>query len=178
MRITDPMAYEKHILLGRITKIHGFGGAVTVKTEKIFSESSPEMESVFLEIEGRPVPFFIQYAEKAGPDILIMKFEDYNDAPKVREFIGCNVFLEKGVFSGEDKEDLQNLQGYQVISDKNRSIGIIEEIIHNPRQILLSVRSEAGKEVLIPMHHDLIQEIIPDQKILIMILPEGLTDIN
>ena len=53
------MAYKNDILLGRITKVSGYEGAVTVKLEKIFTENIPQMESVFLEIEGRPVPFFI-----------------------------------------------------------------------------------------------------------------------
>jgi len=172
------MAYKKHILLGRITRIHGFEGAVTVKTEKILSENIPGMESVFLEIEGRQVPFFIEYAEQAGPDILRMKFEDYDNASGVREFVGCCVFMTGESPPVEKRDELQDLNGFMVMSDKNHSIGIIKEIIHNPQQILLSVRSESGKEVLIPMHPDLIQEIIPDRKILIMILPEGLTDIN
>jgi 16S rRNA processing protein RimM len=172
------MAYMKHILLGRITKTHGFGGAVAVKTEKIFSENIPEMESVFLEIEGRPVPFFIEYTERAGPDVVRMKFEGYNNAAKIKDIINCNVFLTDDSISVKVNDDLQSLLGYRVISDKNQRIGIIKEIMHNPGQILLVVRSETGKEMLIPLHEDMIQELKPDQKILLMILPEGLTGIN
>jgi 16S rRNA processing protein RimM len=172
------MAYKKHILLGRITKIHGFGGAVTVKTEKIFSENVPGMESVFLEIEGKPVPFFIEYTEYTGSDILRMKFEGYDSAEKVREFINCNVFLAHEPASGTITDELQILQGYKVISDKKQNIGIINGVIYNPFQRLLDVRTKSGKDMLIPLHEDLIQEINTKKKILKMILPEGLTDIN
>jgi len=172
------MAYRKHILLGKIAKIHRYEGAVIIRLERNFSDNIPEMESVFLEIEGRPVPFFIEYTERAGNDILRMKFEGYNNAAKVREFVGCNVFLADAHFSGEITDDLQNLQGYKVISGKNNDIGIIKEIIHNPGQILLVVRSESGKDMLIPLHEDLIQKLNPGQKIIKMIIPEGLTDIN
>jgi 16S rRNA processing protein RimM len=172
------MAYKKHILLGTITKIHGFGGVVTVKTEKIFSENIPGMESVFLEIEGKPVPFFIEYTEYTGYDNLRMKFEGYDNVEKVREFVNCRVFLANEPVSEKITDDLQTLQGYKVISDKNQSIGIIKEIINNPFQQLLGVTTESGKEMLIPLHEDLIQEINTKKKILIMILPEGLTDIN
>jgi 16S rRNA processing protein RimM len=172
------MAYIKHILLGRITKIYGFGGAVIVKTEKIFSENIPEMESIFLEIEGRPVPFFIEYTEQASPGLLRMKFEGYDNAAKVKDFVNCNVFLTGDRIPGIIKDDLHTLQGYTMISDDNRTIGVIKEILHNPGQILLVVRSETGKEILIPLHEDMIQELKPDQKILTMNLPEGLTEIN
>jgi 16S rRNA processing protein RimM len=172
------MAYNKHILLGRIIKTYGFRGGVTVKTEKIFSDNIPEMESVFLEIEGRPVPFFIEYSEQAGPDILRMKFEGYDLTERIVEFVNCKVYLTDNRFSEKIEDDLQLLQGYRVITDKSQNIGIIKEIIHNPGQILLDIRSESGKDMLIPLHDDLIQEINNDQKILVMILPEGLIDIN
>jgi 16S rRNA processing protein RimM len=172
------MAYQKHILVGRITRIHGFGGAVTVKTERVFSENIPEMETVFLEIEGKPVPFFIEYTEQAGPDILRMKFEGYDNDTKVREFIGCSVYLTDNRSPGNLVENDQNLLEYKLLSSENEHIGIIEEIIHNPGQILLCVRSASGKKILIPLHKDLIKGIDPNQKILKMFLPEGLTKIN
>jgi 16S rRNA processing protein RimM len=172
------MAYQKHILVGRIIRIHGFGGTVTVKTEPVFSENIPEMETVFLEIEGKPVPFFIEYTEKAGSDILRMKFEGYDNDAKIREFIGCSVFMTEDSSPGNLAEDIQDLIEYKLLSSENENIGIVEEIIQNPGQILLRVRSESGKEILIPLHEDLIQGIDADQKILKMLLPEGLTEIN
>ena len=87
------MAYKNDILLGRITKVSGYEGAVTVKLERFFSEKLPHMESVFLEIEGRPVPFFIAGSEYSGADILKLQFEGYESSEKVSEFIGCQVFL-------------------------------------------------------------------------------------
>jgi ribosomal protein L35AE/L33A len=51
------MAYKKHILLGKITKVHGFEGAVTIRLERSFSDNILKMESVFIETDGRPVPF-------------------------------------------------------------------------------------------------------------------------
>jgi len=56
IRISDPMAYTCNTLLGRIIKIIAMR-TVAVKLEKIFTENIPLMESVFLEIEGRAVPF-------------------------------------------------------------------------------------------------------------------------
>ena len=87
------MAYKNDILLGRITKVSGYEGAVTVKLERLFSGKLPHMESVFLEIEGRPVPFFISDSDYSGADILKLKFDGYNSSDKVIEFVGCRVFL-------------------------------------------------------------------------------------
>ena len=83
-------------LLGRIVKIHGCEGAVTVKIEKIFSDNIPEMESVFLEIDGRRVPFFIEHYQNYGHENILFWFEDYKSVEKVTEFIGCKVYILTG----------------------------------------------------------------------------------
>ena len=88
-----PMAYNSNILLGRIIKVSGYEGAVAVKLEKEFTENIPQMESVFLEIEGRPVPFFISDSEYSGADILKLKFEGYESVDKdqgIHQDAGCS----------------------------------------------------------------------------------------
>jgi len=42
------------------------------------------MKSVFLEINGKPVPFFISLSEYSGGDILKLKFEGYESYEKVK----------------------------------------------------------------------------------------------
>jgi 16S rRNA processing protein RimM len=179
IRINDPMAYNTNILLGRITKVSGFEGAVTVKLEKIFSENIPRMESVFLEIEGRPVPFFISDLEYSNADILKLTFEGYGSSEKVNEFIGCRVFLTTGL-SGDDQttDDLQSLLGFNVIIKNNELLGSISEVITNPGQLLLNIVTVKKKEILIPFHEHFIVSIDKKNKKIVMDLPEGLTEIN
>ena len=50
------------------------------------------MESVFLEIEGRPVPFFISESEYSGADILKLRFEGYDSIEKISEFTDAEYF--------------------------------------------------------------------------------------
>ncbi len=93
------MAYNCNILLGRILKVSGYEGAVAIKLEKGFIENIPQMESVFLEIEGKPVPFFISGQEYSGADILKLWFDGYDSNDKINEFIGCRIFLTSGTFT-------------------------------------------------------------------------------
>ena len=167
------------ILLGKITKVRGFEGAVTVKTELNLSENIPLSEPVFLEIEGRPVPFFIEYTESLRPGLMNIKFEDYNRSEKVQEFVGCNVFIALDTEKEKNREDgLGKLTGYEVYSDQGEAVGIISEIIYNPGQVLLEVTSVMGRKILIPLHEDLVSEINDDLKTITMVIPEGLTEIN
>lgn len=172
------MAQSKNILLGRITKIHGYEGAVAVRLEKNFSENIPVMESVFLEIDGRPVPFFIEYFEQLNSEKAYLRFQDYNTIEKVKEFIGCNILIPGTLVDFDQNDSHIHLEGFKIISEKNKPAGTIVEIIKNPAQWLLRVKSDEGAEILIPLHEDLIIEIDENRKKVKMIIPEGLGDLN
>jgi 16S rRNA processing protein RimM len=172
------MAYSSNILLGRITKISGYEGAVAVKLEKTFTENIPPLESVFLEIDGRPVPFFISGYEYSGADILKLRFEGYESIEKISEFTGCKVFLTSATSESPDAEDLGNLTGYSVMINKDKLLGSVTEVIRNTGQWLLVIKSPSEKEILIPLHEDFIVSLDDDKKILEMDIPDGLTDLN
>jgi 16S rRNA processing protein RimM len=172
------MAYSGNILLGRITKASGFEGAVNVKLERSFIDNIPQMESVFIEIDERPVPFFIYEYEYSGTDILKLKFTDYDTVDKVSEFKGCRVFLTSACDIGDANEDFADLTGYEVYTHDNILVGNIKEIIQNPAQLLLNITSPDNKEILIPLHEDFIVLLDDQGRKLVLRIPEGLTEIN
>ena len=171
------MAYKLEILLGRITKVSGYEGAVAVKLEKIFTENIPYMESVFLEMEGRPVPFFISDSEYSGADILKLEFDSYT-TEKIGEFIGCRVFLTAEPKTGRKKKVSLSFIGYKVYIGENEFLGEITELIPINDQWLINVKSVEKKEILIPFHEDFIVKIDKRKKFIVMDLPDGLTGIN
>jgi 16S rRNA processing protein RimM len=172
------MAYKKHILLGRIIKTHGFEGAVTVKVEKDFSENIPETESVFLEIEGRPVPFFIECTEQSGSNTLRLKFDGYDTAARVKEFVGCSIYLTESPAESVTDHDLAGLQGYIVFSSDGKKAGVVKELLENTSQVLLCILDDSGKEFLVPLHEDLIEALDHTDKTIRMVIPEGLVELN
>ena len=172
------MAYKSGILLGRIIKLSGYEGAVAVKLEKLFFEKIPEMESVFLEIEGRPVPFFVSELEYTGADILKIKFTDYESIEKINEFVGSKVFLTTFFPAENETNDFQNFNGFNVFNQDNQLIGLIKEVISNNGQLLLRINSKENKEILVPFHDHFILRIRRTQKVIVMNIPEGLIDLN
>jgi 16S rRNA processing protein RimM len=178
IRINDPMAYKCDILLGRITRISGFEGAVAIKLEKIFTENIPEMESVFLEIEGKPVPFFISRLEYSGADILKLSFQGYDSIEKISEFIGCRIYLTSGFYNEKLTEDNENLIGYRVYVQEDKLLGSISEVLENNGQWLLNVKSVNKKDILIPFHEHFVVGFDKGKKVIVMNIPEGLTEIN
>jgi 16S rRNA processing protein RimM len=172
------MAYKKHILLGKITKIHGYEGAVTIRLERYFSDIIPKMESVFIEIDGRPVPFFIELAAQPDNLTLRLKFSGYESDVRMKEFVGCKVYLTDPEIKFSKIEDPQYLIDYKVYSHNKVLIGTISEIIEHPGQLLLSIKPASGKDIMLPLHEDLINKIDSKNRIIHMIIPEGIADIN
>ena len=171
------MARMKTILLGKIIKINGFEGAVTVRTEKRLNRTIPLPGPVFLEIDGRPVPFFIEYSEQTGADLLVVKFEDYDSYGKVSEFLGCRILVEESE-PAETEAENEDLSGYTVLSDSGNMVGCVSAVAESPGQLLLKVIDNTGNELLIPLHEDLIISVDQAKKEIVMIIPEGLTGLN
>ena len=76
------------------------------------------------------------------------------------------------------ENDLNHLKGYRIRTPQDELLGTIQEIIENPGQILLSVLPQEGNNILVPLHDDFIVNVDHRKKIIIMDLPDGLTDIN
>lgn len=172
------MAYKNKILFGRITKAHGYEGIVVIRLEQAFVENIPEMETIFIETEGRPVPFFISESEYSGGDVLKMKFEGYHAIEKVNEFVGCKVFLTKMAGTEKSVQNFEALKGFKVLLIDQQLLGTITDIIQNPGQELLSILTPGNREILVPLHEDFIIKADKRLKTIIMDLPEGLINLN
>ena len=172
------MAYNAGILLGKIIKSYGFDGTVAVKLEKVFDCKIPEMESVFLETEGKLVPFLVSSCDIVDNTLIRIRFDGYNSLEKINEFIGCKLFLTSSGKPDNDGNDLNQLTGYQVRTSENDLVGTISEVIENPGQVLLNIQTSRNKMILIPFHEDFIVKVDHKKKIITMELPEGLLEIN
>ena len=172
------MTYKCNILLGKIIKVNVINGTVTLKTTTPFVNDIPDVEAVFVEIDGRPVPFFISEMYLQGNDLLSLKLTDYDTADKMKEFKGCRVFLTSNDTLKPDDNNYEDLTGYCVLDQNKTKIGTVDSVLQNPSQWLLSILSAHDKEILLPLHEDLIIEIDSIKKIITVEIPEGLMEIN
>jgi len=160
--------------IGIITKTYGFEGAVVVRSESGITGEPANGEPVFIIIDGIPVPFFTREAFASSNETLVISFDDYLTEESVLPFKGCEVRYA----GGDNLEEKDNdLTGYQIIDETSGFKGMITSLTTVHGQILADVKSE-DKEILIPLHPDLIRKIDRKQHIITMLLPSGLTGIN
>jgi len=160
--------------IGKITRTHGFEGAVVIRSESRNIREPEQGEPVFIVIDGIPVPFFTREAYSPSPGTLVISFDDYSSDKEVMNFKGCVVKSEE---STDEDEGLSELKDYTVIDEASGFEGIILSLITGPGQTLAVVKGKEG-EVLIPLHPDLIMRVDRRRRSLFMSLPTGLLGIN
>jgi len=162
------------LYVGFIKKTHGFKGAVKIiieNTEISFIETEPLM----LEINKKPVPFFIEDISRKDTEWLV-KFEDIQTVEEAEEIVGLSIFIE----SDEDNADQfwsNNTVGFKIIDEHLGPIGIVIEHLERPGQDLLEVEYN-GKNFYLPFAHGIITGHDSEKQILYSNIPDGLIEIN
>ena len=162
--------------LGTISRSHGRKGAVQVKLNIDVPHDIKNWESVFLEINRKPVPFFVEeisgYQKKA-----IIKFEDINTPEEATRLIGNPVLVPFDFIELEDGDDvnLEALVGFDLAYADGTPIGEIVDVEEFPAQTMATIAFRES-EILIPLHTDWITNLDPDARKIFMDLPDGLID--
>jgi 16S rRNA processing protein RimM len=170
---------EDSLLLGTISKPHGTKGSLLLWLRNIKAEDIKKWESVFVDIDGLLVPFFIESFKANTPDSLIVKFEGVLSETEAKTFAGKDVYAASVQIKKKrhSESKLSDLKGYKVIDVISGFIGIAGEIADIEQNPLLIVHSDQ-KEYLIPVHEDIVLEIDKKAKEIRIQAPEGLLDLN
>jgi 16S rRNA processing protein RimM len=163
--------------IGVITRTHGVNGEVQVAWSNEFNPDEKEIESVFVQIEGIPIPFFIESMRSKGHDASLILFDEITTMQQASELVGLSIFAEVARKMESDELFLDDLVGYTVITNLGVQIGIIEALQDYAGNLVFQLVNQAGNEILIPAASNFILEIDEESKVLIMELPEGLLDI-
>ncbi|MBI5218743.1 MAG: hypothetical protein HY958_07430 [Bacteroidia bacterium] len=188
------MDKKKCFYFGMILKPHGVFGALVLKIEINFLDYLiDKLESIFIEIDGQLVPFFISEINCVGKETAIVKLDEVDDEKQVKKLIGCrlyllNKFLPAACLSGlpagrqgipegaEISTDLSYARGFLIIDSSSGNIGFIHDILHFSFNSVFQVFKD-GKEILIPATGDIIRSVDIDNKIIRITAPEGLIDL-
>jgi 16S rRNA processing protein RimM len=168
------------VKIGFIQKPHGIHGELVIRFEDEFYETLEENPTLFLEIDGLLVPFFI--AEdglrfKSGESV-ITQLEWVDSDKKAKDLCGLSVFVDRDdVIEFEDEMSPHALIGYQLFDETLGLIGEILEVNDFSGNVLLSVEY-MGKEAMVPLNEDLIVRLDENLREIELRIPEGLFDLD
>ena len=165
-------------LIGNLVKLHSFKGRYVLVSDTEINEEIENWESVFLEIEGLLVPFFINYINLTSDTSAIIGFEDIDSSEKASEFLHTAVF-QLSSLAGNEKNEVQPelLSGYKVIDKNKGNIGTIDKILDFNQNLLFRIVKDK-QEILIPVHDEFILSVNHKKREITVEVPEGLLDLN
>lgn len=171
------MRKEDSYLLGKITRKHGLQGNVFLKLDTDQPEMYNKLDTIFLDVNGLLVPFFVAKQQWNKSDTLLISFKNSTEA-LVEQSIGKDVYLPLStlpVLTG-NKFYYHEVVGFQILDEEGKNCGIIESVNDQTAQHYFILTLD-GKEVIIPIIRDWILEVNRDEKFLKMNLPDGLMDV-
>ena len=151
----------------KVLKSWGAAGEVVLSRPADSPQDLNVQESVFIEFDGLPVPFYFESLQEKG-NRLIVKFEDVDTLAQAEELVGREVR-----FAAEEEEEEDTLIGLRVRDSRTRRIiGEIVDFSDYGGNIVLTVETEDSGEVLLPLHEELIVNI--HGEVITLDIPEGL----
>lgn len=162
--------------IGLVLKPHGLKGEVTISLDADAPDVG-ELESVFVEMDNRLVPYFIE-AISVRDTKAYVKFEDVNTPEEAKAISKSALYLPKSTRPkagrGEFYDD--EIIGFEVNDETAGPLGKVTTIVDAGTNKLLVIH-EGEKEVLIPVNGPFITSINKSKKKISVDLPEGFLDI-
>lgn len=163
--------------IGYVSKIRGLKGELQIYFE--FADYHDlELEVLFLEIDKKLVPFFVDAAKLQSNRTGYFYLADVDHIDKAKNLLRKSIYLPNSKLPIRDPEEfyLSDLKGYQVVDETYGELGEIIAINELPQQDIAVVHYKF-KELMFPLNDDFIVEIDQEQGVLSVDLPEGLIDL-
>ncbi len=160
--------------LGTITKMHGLKGHVTLKLDTDDPSEYYKMESLFVEINGQLVPFFIEEIDVMKSNTLKILFKDV----EAGMIVGKETYLPLSTLPKltGNKFYYFEVVGFEIM-ENNTKAGTIISINDKAAQPLFIIAREDSKELAIPIIKEWILEVDREAKQIKMNLPEGILEL-
>ena len=182
------MITENEIVhLGHFGKAHGINGEINLYTDIEAENMDIEnLKMVVVNIDGIFVPFQVSSMRNKRYDSYIVQLTDINNEKQSRKLTNLDVFVMKKDNIIQEQSDSDGLYatdliGYTIISASDGGIiaGKITDVDISTENALFIIKNSSSENTsLIPIVNEMIQDINPETKTIVMQLPEGLLSIN
>ena len=186
---------EDVYLIGRLTRTHGIKGEMELQfTDDAFDRG--EIDYVVLLLDGIFVPFFFEEYRFKNNEAALIKFADIDSEKDARRLVGVSVYYPHAALPADDAPEIRSLQafvGYTVLLPDltatqaddtedagmgTRELGCITHVATTPSSALLTVETEEGEEVLLPLHDDFVLDYDTRRRYLVLNVPEEILELN
>ena len=165
--------------IGYLQKPHGIKGEVVLQFEPEYEASLDEMPTLFLEIDGLLVPFFLQSEGlrfRSGETALLL-FDWIENEEQARKICGTSVYISRKDWIDEAEElSLHALVGYTLFDTEKGKIGSILHVDDYTGNLILTVK-HGDEEILIPFNEDFLTRFDEEKREMELQCPDGIFDL-
>lgn len=169
--------FDEYFYFGVITKIFGYKGDVDIYIDSDEPYKYKNLELVYIDIDGKPIPFFIDKLEFKNNNHAIVHFQDISleDAERL---VKHDLYLPLTMLPKLEgnKFYYHEVKGYTVIDETRGELGIITDILEYPSQAVFQIDYN-GIEILIPIVDPVIVEVNRTQRQIRIKAPDELIDL-
>ncbi len=172
------MRKEDCFYLGKIVKKHSFKGEIVIKLDTDEPELYGNMESVFVDLGGNLVPFFIKKSSLSKGTMLRVHFEDVNTEEDADFLMKSGIYLPLDLLPKLEGDQFyfHEIIGFKVVDANHGDVGVLVYINDKAAQPMFEIE-KGDKEIFIPMIDDFIKKIDRKNKEVHVETPEGLIDL-
>ncbi len=169
---------ESFFSLGRVLKAHGTDGRLRIAVEGKYETYLKPGAFIFFDLDGSMVPYPVGDFESGTHQVLSLAGIDAREHADALQ--GKELWLPEDQVRSRHKLVLaarrDKWTGYTIQDEVSGRAFVIERTEEFPQQLMAIVVHE-GREVLIPLHEDLIVEADHEAQVVTMRLPEGLLEL-
>lgn len=174
------ISHDSLVSVGETLKPHGVRGELSATFD------DPEMDPaalrcLILEMDGLPVPFFLESARRRGTASWLLKFQDCDDENAAARLSRHEIFaLAEDVPHPDDDEGvyLHDLVGYTVYDESDNPVGNVADIDDSTANTLLIINRSGAKDALVPFSDELLLWLDTGRRALGLDIPAGVLDLN
>jgi 16S rRNA processing protein RimM len=159
--------------IGMFGRPHGVKGEITLFAGCELPDFDRD-SYIICEMDGIPVPFFIDSFRSKGSGSMLVKFENIDSGQKAKIFTGKKAYLYAYMVKESGKPEESTFIGYRVIDENLPFEGVVTDMDNSTANELLKVNC-GEKDFIVPF--GFFQGISKDEKVIYMKLPEGFMDI-
>ncbi len=169
---------EPLLRVGIIANTHGIRGEVKVYPTTDDVNRFKDLKQVILDTGKEKIDLHIT-SVKFFKQIVILKFKEFNNINDIERYKGCDLYVtrENAVPLDENEFFIADLIGCQVKTDEDTELGELSDVMTTGANDVFIVRTEDGKELLLPYIEDCIKNIDIENKTIIAHILPGLLDL-
>lgn len=172
---TEVIKKEDMLQVGVITSPHGVHGEVKVFPTTDDNRRFKKLKDCFIDTGKECIPA-VAAGCKFFKNMVILKFEGYDNPDDVQKFRQCRVMVtrENAVPLEEDEYFISDIIGCLVVTEEGQRLGTLFEVLTTGANDVYVVKKDNGKELLIPVIKQCVKNIDSDAGRITVRLMEGM----